>query len=145
MEDAMFVKEIMSSNVEWASPDLSLQEVAKTMRDQEIGCLPVKESEDGKLVGLITDRDIACRGVADGRDYATTTVKDIMSEGITCCFDDQDITDAAHLMEEKKVQRLPVLNRDNTMVGILSIADLATRASNQLSGGVLQAVSKQGR
>ncbi len=139
----MFVKEIMSSKVEWADPDLSLQEVAERMRDLNIGCLPVKESENGMLIGLVTDRDIACRCVAAGRDPTTTTVKDIMSEGITCCFDDQDVNDAAHLMEEKKVQRLPVLDRDNTMVGILSIADLAAHASNELSGEVLEAVSTQ--
>lgn len=138
----MFVKEIMSSNVEWAEPSLSLRDVAKKMRDLEIGCLPVKESENGKLIGLITDRDIACRCVADGKDPVLTTVGDIMTEGITCCFDDQEVTDAAHLMEQNRVQRLPVLNRENSMVGILSIADLATRASNDLSGEVLGVVSK---
>ncbi len=139
----MFVNEIMSSRVEWADPDLSLHDAARKMRDLEIGCLPVKGMEDGQLVGIVTDRDIACRCVAEGRDPRATTVQDIMSKGITSCFDDQDITDAAHLMEENRIQRLPVLNHDNDVVGILSIADLATRASNQLSGEVLQAVSKQ--
>ncbi len=138
----MFVKEITSSNVEWAEPSPSLQDVAKRMRDQEIGCLPVKGSENGKLIGLITDRDIACRCVADARDPVSTTVGDIMTEEITCCFDDEEVTEAAHLMELKRVQRLPVLNRENSVVGILSIADLATRASNDLSGEVLGVVSK---
>jgi len=138
----MFVKEIMSSNVEWAEPGFPLQDVARKMRDLEIGCLPVKESKNGKLIGLITDRDIACRCVADGRDPASTTVGDIMTEGVPCCFDDQEVTEAAHLMEQKRIQRLPVLNRENSMVGILSIADLATRASNDLSGEVLGVVSK---
>jgi CBS domain-containing protein len=139
----MNVKEIMSSNVEWASPELSLQAAAKKMRDIGIGSLPVREKADGKLIGMITDRDMACRAVAEGCDPAKTKVGDIMSMGTTHCFEDQDVSEAATIMEANRLQRLPVLNQDKDVVGLLSIADLATHVSHELSGEVLEAVSKQ--
>jgi len=136
----MRVKEIMSKTVTWIGPETSLQAAAKKMRDLDVGCLPVGKND--KLVGMITDRDIACRGVARGRDPAKTTIGRVMSKGITYCFDDQDIKDAAHLMEKKQIHRLPVLNRDKRMVGILSVGDLATHVSNRLTGEVVEAVSR---
>ncbi len=139
----MNVKEIMSSNVEWANPELSLQAAAKKMRDMCIGSQPVRGKADGKLIGMITDRDMACRAVAEGSDPAKMTVGDIMSQGMTYCFEDQDVTEAASIMEEKRLHRLPVLNRDKDVVGLLSIADLATHVSHELSGEVLEAVSQQ--
>lgn len=135
----MLVKEIMSPKVETVGPDLSLQESARKMREMNVGSLPVWENS--KLVGMITDRDISCRAVADGRDPATTKVREIMTKDITHCFDDQDCTDAAHLMEEKHIRRLAVLNRDNAMVGFLSVDDLA-RCSHDLAGAVLEEASR---
>ncbi|MFQ5983535.1 MAG: DUF3726 domain-containing protein, partial [Woeseiaceae bacterium] len=96
-EGAMLVKDVMTPKLEWVDPDLSVREVARKMRDQEIGCIPVVGSD--ALIGMITDRDITCRAVAVGRDPATTKARDIMSEDMTWCFDDQDVTEAAHIME----------------------------------------------
>jgi predicted transcriptional regulator len=124
--------------VQSVAPDLSLQECARKMRDLNIGSLPV--AEKGKMVGMITDRDICCRAVADGRDLAKTTAADIMSKDVSWCFDDQDCADAAHLMEDKHIRRLTVLNREKAPVGLLSIVDLA-RCSRDLAGGVLVAAS----
>jgi CBS domain-containing protein len=94
------------------------------------------------VIGMITDRDITCRAIAEGRDPATTMVADVMSTDVVSCFDDQDVTDAAHLMEEKQVHRLPVLNHDNDLVGVLALADLALHSPHELSGEVIEAVSK---
>jgi CBS domain-containing protein len=136
----MRIKEIMSNKVTWIAPDTSLRDAAKKMRDLDVGCLPV--GKDDRLIGMITDRDIACRAVAAGRDPTKTTAEKVMSKGVTYCFDDQDIKDAAQLMEKKQIHRLPVLNRDKRMVGILSLGDLALHAPNQLTGEVVEQVSK---
>ena len=132
----MQIAEIMTSKIEWVSPDTTLQEAARKMRDLDIGSLTVME--DGELVGMITDRDICCRGVADGQNPAKTKVRDIMSKDVTTCFSDQDITDAAHLMEGKHIRRLAVLNRERKTVGFLSVDDLACY-SHDLAGEVLEA------
>jgi len=136
----MQVKEIMTKKVTWIDPDVSLKAAAKKMRDLDVGCLPVGAKD--RLVGMITDRDIACRAVAKGRDPAKTTIGKVMSKGITYCFDDQDVKDAAQLMEKKQIHRLPVLNRDKRMVGILSLGDLALHAPHNLTGEIVEAVSR---
>jgi CBS domain-containing protein len=136
----MKVKEIMSKKVTWVGPGLSLKDAAKKMRDHDIGCLPV--GKDDRLVGMITDRDIACRAVAKGSDPAKTTIADAMSKGVTYCFDDQDVGEAAKLMETKQIHRLPVLNRSKRMVGILSVGDVSLHASHELTGEVVEAVSR---
>jgi CBS domain-containing protein len=136
----MHVSEIMSGKVEWVSPDLSLRQAAERMRDCDIGCLPVGEND--RLVGMLTDRDIACRAVASGHALTRTKVRDVMSKGIVYCFADQDVGEAAHLMEEKQIHRLPVLNREKRMVGILSLGDLALHAPQTLTGEVVAAISQ---
>lgn len=136
----MHVRDIMSKQVTWVSPEMPLKDAAKKMRDDDIGCLPV--GKDDRLVGMITDRDIACRAVAAGRSGAKSTVADAMSPGITICFDDQDIKEAAELMEKKQIHQLPVLNRNKRMVGILSIGDLALHMPHELTGEVVEAVSR---
>jgi CBS domain-containing protein len=137
----MQVKDIMSKKVTWVGPDLPLNQAAKKMLDLDIGCLPV--GKDDRLVGMITDRDIACRAVAQRRDPAKTTVSDAMSKGISYCFDDEDIEEAAQLMEKKQIHRLPVLNRKKRMVGILSLGNIALHASHELTGEVVEAVSRR--
>lgn len=136
----MFIKEIMHPGAEWISPDTTLQEAAGTMRDKDIGCLPVGEND--RLVGMITDRDIACRGAADGCDPKKTPVRELMSRGIVYCFDDETVEDVASFMEKKQLHRLVVLNRDKRMVGILSLGDVATHCAHELSGELLEAVSQ---
>lgn len=136
----MNVREVMTDHVEWVDPNQTLETVAKTMRKLDIGCLPVGEND--RLVGMITDRDITCRGIADGCDPTSTKTSEVMSKGILTCFDDEDIDDAAKLMEEKQVHRLAVLNRDKRMVGLLSVGDISLHCTHELSGEVLEAISK---
>ncbi len=129
------VEEIMHREVRRTNPDMRLADAARKMRDMDVGCLPVLEDEE--LIGIITDRDITCRVVAEARDPATTMVRDVMSKDVAFCFDDQVATDAAHIMQDKKVRRLPVLDRENHMVGILTLSDLSINAP-ELTGQVVR-------
>lgn len=132
----MLVRDIMTARTESVKPGLSLQEAARKMREMNIGSLPVWE--DGKLLGMLTDRDVCCRAVADGRDPILTKVGEIMSRNVTSCFNDDEIAEAAKLMEDKRIRRLAVLNHDRTIAGLLSIDDLAHHSS-ELAGHVLDA------
>lgn len=138
----MFVEEIMTRDVECISPDTSVQEAAKKMRDLDIGPLPICGDND-RLVGILTDRDITIRAVAEGKDLKRTQVRDIMSPHIVYCFEDQDVTEAARLMEERQIRRLVVLNRQKRLVGIVSLGDLAVVTHDlRLAGEALEAVSE---
>jgi CBS domain-containing protein len=123
----MRVKENMSADVECVGPDMSLTDIGKTMREQGIGCVLVKEN--GQLSGIITDRDMTCRAVADGLDPTTITAGAIMSKPVSHCFDDALLVDAAHIMQEKQIRRLPVLDRDKRLVGILTADHLSSLAT----------------
>jgi CBS domain-containing protein len=133
----MLVKKIMTHKLESILPTASLREAAQMMRDLKLGLLPV--AENGKLIGMVTDRDICCRGMANGFDPASTTVSEIMSRDVWFCFSDDKVTDAVRQMEEHHIRRLAVLNRDKTMAGLLSVDDLA-HYSHQLAGEVLNYV-----
>jgi len=138
----MQVKDIMTPNAECIRPDDTLEDAAKKMRDLDIGPLPVCGDND-RLAGMITDRDIAVRAVAEGKDPRTTKVREVMSEKIIYCFEDQDVEEAARLMQERQVRRLVVLNRDKRMVGIVSLGDLATETGDRTKAGeVLQDISE---
>lgn len=119
----MLVKECMTTNVSLGAPNMTMLEAAKKMRDGDFGILPIQENE--KLVGMVTDRDIAVRGVAEGRDPNLLKTHEIMSQKVLYCFDDQDIDEVALNLGENQVRRLPVVNREKKLVGILSICDLA--------------------
>jgi CBS domain-containing protein len=119
----MKVREIMTPDPELIDPNASIREAAKRMKNEDIGALPIGEND--RLIGMVTDRDIAMRGVAEDRAPETTTVRDVMSEKIYYCFEDDDIEDAARCMAENQVRRLPILNRDKRLTGIVSLADLA--------------------
>ncbi len=134
----MLVKEVMTPKAEWVDPETTLLEAAKRMRDKDIGSLLVGEYD--KIIGMVTDRDITCGGIARNLDPASTPVRKVMSKRIFWCFDDQEIEKAAHLMENRKVRRLAVMNREKRMVGFLSVDDLAHRA-HALSGEVLDQVT----
>jgi CBS domain-containing protein len=134
----MLVKDVMTRQAEWIGPETTLLDAAKKMHDKNIGSLLVGEHD--RIIGMVTDRDIACRGVAQDLNPAKTPVRKVMTEKIIWCFDDQAIEDAAHLMEGKKVRRLAVMNREKRMVGVLSVDDLAHRA-HELSGEVLDEVT----
>jgi len=137
----MQVKDVMTRNVECASPDDSIQAAARKMRDLGIGPLPV--CEDDRLIGMVTDRDITLRGTAEGRDPKSSTVRQVMTPELVFCYEDQDVRDAADAMAVKQIRRLAVLNRDDRLVGIVSLGDLAVDAhDDKKAGQVLQAVSE---
>ncbi len=135
----MKVRDVMHPGVHWVEPGTPVSEIAKLMRDQDIGCVPVGEND--RLVGMVTDRDIVCRGIAEGRDCSTMTAGNVMSGGIIYCRDTEELDDAVRIMEKHEIRRLPVINEDKRMVGILSLGDVSHTAPRQLSGEVLQSVS----
>ena len=137
----MKVREAMTGDVRVADPERSIREAARLMADQDIGALPVGEND--RLVGMITDRDIAIRAVAEGLG-PDTKIRDVMSREVMYCFDDEDIDDAAHNMGDIKVRRLPVLNRDKRLVGIISISDLAGREDARQLGRTIADISAPG-
>ena len=123
----MKVKDAMHKGVDWVSPDTPVVELAKLMREHDIGAIPIGEND--RLIGMVTDRDIVCKGLAkDGFDARRVTARDVMTPGIHCCREDDDLTKAVRHMEELKVRRLPVINKNKRMVGILSLGDLSASA-----------------
>ena len=139
----MNVKSCMSTDVRLAAPDQSIREVAKTLKEIDAGSLPVGEND--RLVGMITDRDITIRAVAEGLG-PDTAVRDIMTSEIHYCFEDDDLESAAEQMAELKVRRLPVLNRDKRLVGIIALADIAQADHEDVSpaGIAITGVSEHG-
>ena len=119
----MQVQEIMTPRAKVIDPNTNIAEAARAMRSDNIGALPVGEND--RLVGMVTDRDIAMRAVAEERPSGNTAVRQVMSERVYYCFEDDDVEQAAKVMAEHQVHRLPVLNRDKRLVGILALADLA--------------------
>jgi CBS domain-containing protein len=118
----MKVCDVMVSPVHLVDPGASLVAAARQLRDQNVGALPVGEGEE--LLGMITDRDIIVRCIAEGGDCSKHSVRDAMSSDLLVCFDDQPVEEAARLMEEHRVRRLPVLGQDHRLVGIVSLNDL---------------------
>jgi CBS domain-containing protein len=134
----MKTQDIMTSHVETITSSESTKDAAVKMRNLHIGALLVVD--EGKLVGIITDRDICCKVIATGRDAVMTQIKEVMVKDISTCFDDQDITDAAQIMAQRHVRRLPIIHHDNSLAGLLSIDDLA-RSSHDLAGKVLESAT----
>src|SRR5687767_3975574 len=122
----MKIKNILTEHVQVISPEAMICEAARMMKEQDIGMLPVCDGE--RLVGAITDRDLAIRAIADGCDPLNTRVSEVMTPGICYCFEDQDLEEVAKLMEEKQIRRLPVLNRAKRLIGIVSLGDFAVRS-----------------
>lgn len=116
------ISDIMSRDVKVISPDATIEEAAKCMRDGDFGMMPV--GEDDRMIGAISDRDIAIRAVALGLD-GRAKVRDVMSEGIRWAFDDEPVERAAAIMREEQIRRLPIVNREKRLVGILALADIA--------------------
>lgn len=137
----MNISEVMTSQVECISPGATIQDAANKMKELDIGCLPVCDEAQGKLVGMVTDRDMTIRAVAEAQNPGTTRVRDVMTPGIRFCFEDDDINTVAKVMEEHQIRRLPVLNREKKLVGIVSVGDLAVRAQEgQVVAEVLEEV-----
>jgi CBS domain-containing protein len=136
----MQVKFIMTMNVECVSPEATIQDAACLMKSLDIGALAVC-SDNGRLVGVLTDRDIVIRASADGLDPTSARVGDAMTENAIYCFEDQDVKEAVRLMEDHLIRRLVVLNRKMELVGIVSLGDLAIRADKKDATEVLKEVS----
>ena len=120
------LKDLMSGDVKVISPDMSIRDAARQMRDGDFGMLPVGEND--RMIGTISDRDIAIRAVAEGKD-ADIKVRDVMSEGIAWAYEDDSVEQAAKIMSERQVRRLPVVDRDKRLVGIVALGDFAVKSS----------------
>jgi CBS domain-containing protein len=137
----MKLSEIMTRQVEVIQPDDTLQAAAKKMRDRNIGFLPVCDGET--LMGVLSDRDLTIRALADGMDAGIMLARDLMTTPTIYCFDDQDVSEAARIMEENQIRRLVVLSReDKRLAGVVSLGDLARNGTTELSGKVLRKVSE---
>lgn len=139
----MQIKDLMTRDVGLIDPARTISEASRMMKDDDVGVLPV--AEDDRLVGMISDRDIVVRAVADGKDPAATPVRDAMSERILCCYEDQSPEDVAANMGENRVRRLPVLNHDKRLVGIVSLGDLSVKGAAGEAGAALGAISQPAR
>jgi CBS domain-containing protein len=135
----MKVKDLMHEGVTWVEPDTPVSAIAEKMRSEDIGAVPVGEND--RLIGMVTDRDIVLRSFSDGQYGSKLTARDLMSEGIVYCRDTEEVDDAVRIMEQKQIRRLPVLNENKRMVGMLSLGDISAGASQSLSGEVMRAVS----
>ncbi|QEW23404.1 Hypoxic response protein 1 (plasmid) [Paracoccaceae bacterium] len=135
----MDVSEAMHVHADWASADTPVSEIAIMMMKDDIGAIPV--GKDDRLIGMITDRDIALRVVAAGLDPKKTTAEQVMTRGIVFCRTSETLEDAIHLMDQKKIRRLPVLDKDKRLVGMLSLGDIAHSTNRELSGELLHAIA----
>lgn len=135
----MRIQEIMNSNVHLADPNMTICDAARRMRAENVGALPVGEND--RLIGMVTDRDIVTRAIADERSPGNTKVREVMSERVHYCFENDDVQRAADVMAEHQVRRLPVLNRDKRLVGIIALADIG-RSHGTAAQGALQGISE---
>ena len=136
----MKVKDVMHKGADWVGPDTPVIELAKLMCGHDIGAIPIGESD--RLIGMVTDRDIVCKGLAqDSFDAGRATARDVMTQGIHCCRDDDDLAKAVRHMETLKVRRLPVINKSKRMVGILSLGDVSRAAPGDLLSECVKSVS----
>ena len=126
----MIVRELMSRTVQWTTPTATLAEAARRMRDNNIGCLPV--GENNNFIGMLTEKDFATRATAEGMNPNTTTVRQIMTNSITYCQEDDSVEDALRTMELKSIHHLPVRNKSNQVVGLVSLSDLALKGPQEL-------------
>ena len=138
----MKVSDAMTRDVRVANPDQTIQDAAKMMSDVDSGVLPVGEND--RLIGMITDRDIAVRAVAQGKG-PQTLVREVMTDHVHYCFDDEDMDEVTRKMADSQVRRLPVVNRDKRLIGILSLGDVATsRDGADEAGEALSDISRPG-
>ena len=136
----MQLSQIITRNVETIGPQTSVKEAAQRMRSLDVGSLPVCDGR--RLLGMVTDRDITIRVTAEGRDAANTPVQEAMTPDVTFVFEDQDVQDAARIMREQQIRRLPVLSRDKQLVGIVALGDVAQTGNDRLAGDALEQISE---
>ena len=136
----MKISEMMHKDVEWVSPDTPVTALAQKMLECDIGAIPIGDND--RLIGMVTDRDIVCKGLASNNfDAGRATARDVMTEGIHCCREDDDLAKAVHHMETLKVRRLPVINKSKRMVGMISLGDVSHSASGDLLSECVKSVS----
>jgi CBS domain-containing protein len=136
----MDLRDIMTRNVEVVSAGASLKDAAKKMKDLDVGLIPVCDGD--RLKGVLTDRDITIRATADGRDPSKTKVSEVMSTDLAYCLEDQEVEEAVSVMEARQIRRLPIVNQDKRLIGIISLADIAVHVGDRdLSGETLEEIS----
>lgn len=136
----MDVKEIMTKDLDLLSPADSLEKAAQVMRDDDIGAILIREGD--RLVGMLTDRDITIRAVAEGREASKTQIKDAMSAPILYCYENDSLKEAGENMAKNQIRRLPVLNREKRLVGVISLGDLACKESGHCAEVALRVISE---
>ena len=137
----MKISELMSPDIKSIGPESPISEAARLMRDGDFGAVPVADHD--RLIGMVTDRDITVRAVAESRDVSRTKVRDVMTSDLFYCFDDQEVEDIAQNMGQMQVRRLPVVDRGKRLVGIVSLGDLATSGPKQAAAESLEAISQK--
>ncbi|WP_308910387.1 CBS domain-containing protein [Pseudokordiimonas caeni] len=136
----MKVEKVMTREAEWVGPDITIPEAAKRMKEKGIGILPIGEND--KLIGMLSDRDIVINCLANGLDMTSTKVRDAMSKQVLYVYDDQSVEEAAKSMADNQVRRMPVLNRQKRLVGMVTIADIAGSGSAKAAGEALGMISR---
>jgi len=135
----MKVKDVMHSGVTWVGPRTPVSELAMKMRANDVGAIPIGEND--RLIGMVTDRDIVCRGLANGKDPSKLTAQDVMSKGISYCLAEDDVGKAIDTMKKNQIRRLAVLDSNKRMVGMLSLGDISHAAAQAQCADVMCAVS----
>jgi CBS domain-containing protein len=135
----MKVKDVMHRGVTWVEPGTSVREIAQMMRDADIGSVPIGEND--RLVGIVTDRDIICRGIAGNADCNGLTARDVMSKPIIYCRADDELEYALRMMEKNKIRRLPVIDENKRLAGILALGDISEIGGQEMAGEVMRSVS----
>ena len=137
-----YLRDVMTREVETISPTAGIYEAAETMRTLNVGAIPV--CDGNRLQGMITDRDIVVRIIAEKRQPDAAKVQDAMTPHVLYCYEDQDVEEAARLMEGEQIRRLPILNREKQLVGIVSLGDVAVKTSApETAGKTLEGVSQK--
>lgn len=137
----MKVRDVMSRDVQIVDPNQTIREAAEIMKGNDIGLLPVAEGD--RLVGMITDRDIAIRGIAEGKGQ-DAKIRAVMTQEVKYCFDDEDVEHVCDNLAELQVRRLPVMDRNKRLVGIISLGDIATEGLSTPAGQALHSISQPG-
>lgn len=135
----MKVRNAMHRGVTWVDAKTPVAKVARQMRTEDIGAIPV--GEDDRLIGIVTDRDICCRGVGNGAEMKRLSARDVMSKPLLYCSEDDDIEAAVRVMKKNKVRRLPVINARKRLVGMLSLGDISSKAAPRTTRAALRAVT----
>lgn len=136
----MQIRDVMTQEVDLIDPAAAITDAARVMRDSDVGVLPVGEGD--QLIGVVTDRDIVVRALANSKNPETTPVREAMSDRVLYCFEDQSTDEVARNMGEQQVRRLPVLNRDKRLVGIVTLGDLSAGGATREAGTALGMISE---